>query len=152
MSESPDSVRNIERELASLLRYGTISKSSMPGSDVPLDRAAYLLLAQLYDKGPLSISVLADELRLAISTASRQISGLDRKGYAERFTTHGNSKDNLVRITPLGQQVLLQIQDMRLQLYAQILADWSAADLRVLEQNLQRLNLDLKRYKAGNGP
>ena len=85
-----DSLRNIEKEIALLVRL-TTAYSPRFGS---LDRSEYLLLSELDQAKSFAINSLAETLMLNLSTASRQVSALERKKLIDVFlipTTAGSA-------------------------------------------------------------
>src|SRR2546421_3316121 len=75
-------IGTLGREIRILVRRMTSLYNSME----ILDRSAVLLLAELQSQGPLGISMLATNLQLDISTASRQTAALEAKGLVERLS------------------------------------------------------------------
>lgn len=69
-----DSLRIIEQEIAPLVRL-TTAHSPRLGD---LDRSEYLILSALDKNGTLAITILAEELKLNLSTASRQVASLEK--------------------------------------------------------------------------
>lgn len=138
-----DSLRSIEYEIARLVRL-TTAHSPRLGS---LDRSEYLMMSEIDELGPLAINVLAETLKLSLSTASRQVTALETKKFIERFPDPQNGRISLVQITKEGQDILYKVQKARYDVYAEILHDWSNEELKVLEANLTRLNRDFKRWR-----
>jgi DNA-binding MarR family transcriptional regulator len=137
-----DAIQLIEYEIALLVRL-TTSHSPKLGS---LDRSEYLLLSELEKSSPLAIHILADQLKLNLSTASRQVTGLEKKKYIDRFPDRQNGRISLVTLTDEGKEILHNVQEVRRKGYAEILKDWSKDDLQHLEENLTRLNSDFKKW------
>ncbi len=97
-----DSLRNIEKEIALLVRL-TTAYSPRFGS---LDRSEYLLLSELDKQSPLAINSLAETLMLNLSTASRQVAALERKKLIRRFPDPNNGRISLVEMTSEGIDTL----------------------------------------------
>ena len=95
-------VQLIEYEIALLVRL-TTAHSPRLGS---LDRAEYLLLSQLQKSSPIAINALAEQLLLNLSTASRQIAVLEKKGYIKRFPDPINGRISLIELTEKGSNIL----------------------------------------------
>ncbi|GIO33958.1 MULTISPECIES: MarR family winged helix-turn-helix transcriptional regulator [Paenibacillus] len=132
----------IEYEIALLVRL-TTAHSPKLGS---LDRSEYLLLSELEKYSPLAINALADQLLLNLSTASRQVAALEGKRYIRRYPDTNNGRISLVEITPEGRDILRKVQQARYDAYADMLSDWSPAELEQLRDNLTRLNRDFKAW------
>ncbi|ASB87915.1 MarR family transcriptional regulator [Bacillus sonorensis] len=139
---SHDSLRQIEKEIALLVRL-TTAYSPRFGS---LDRSEYLLLSELDKQSPLAIHTLADKLMLNLSTASRQVSALERKKLIKRFPDPQNGRISLVEMTHEGIDILHKVQKARYEVYAEVLQEWPDEDLSVLKANLTRLNRDFKKW------
>lgn len=133
------SLQTIEHEIALLVRLTTAISPKLG----ELDRSGYLLLSQLEDGTPLAINVLADELKLNLSTASRQIATLEAKAFIRRFPDEKNGRTSLVEITPAGLDMYRLVKQARTDAYAQILHDYSQDEMEQLETVLARLNQSL---------
>jgi DNA-binding MarR family transcriptional regulator len=136
-------IHTIEHEISMLVRLATAYSSHLG----ELDRSGYLLLSKLVQNGPIAINALADELKLNLSTASRQVSTLEAKELIKRFPDEKNGRTSLVEITAKGVENLEKVQHARYRAYAAILTDWSEGDLKTLETMLSRLNQDLFQWK-----
>lgn len=137
-----DSLRNIEKEIALLVRL-TTAYSPRFGS---LDRSEYLLLSELDKQSPLAINSLAETLMLNLSTASRQVAALERKKLIRRFPDPNNGRISLVEMTSEGIDTLRKVQKARYHVYTEVLQDWTKEELSTLETHLIRLNQDFKKW------
>ncbi|MEH7097883.1 MarR family winged helix-turn-helix transcriptional regulator [Neobacillus vireti] len=138
-----DSLQSIEYEIALLVRLTTAYSPKLG----ELDRSEYLILSEIYENGPLAINVIAEKLMLNISTASRQVGTLESKEYIKRFPDPDNGRISLIEITNKGQELLNIVQSSRYKFYSEVLQHWSKAELKQLEDNLIRLNMDFKKKK-----
>ncbi|MES1047052.1 MarR family winged helix-turn-helix transcriptional regulator [Heyndrickxia oleronia] len=136
-------VQLIEYEIALLVRL-TTAHSPRLGS---LDRAEYLLLSQLQKSSPIAINALAEQLLLNLSTASRQIAVLEKKGYIKRFPDPINGRISLIELTEKGSNILKKVQDARSSAYTEMLNEWSPNELIQLKDSLTRLNQDFKKWR-----
>ncbi|GIN39144.1 MULTISPECIES: MarR family winged helix-turn-helix transcriptional regulator [Heyndrickxia] len=136
-------VQLIEYEIALLVRL-TTAHSPRLGS---LDRAEYLLLSQLQKSSPIAINALAEQLLLNLSTASRQIAVLEKKGYIKRFPDPINGRISLIELTEKGSNILKKVQDARSSAYTEMLNEWSPDELIQLKDSLTRLNQDFKKWR-----
>ncbi|WP_342540252.1 MarR family transcriptional regulator [Heyndrickxia sp. FSL K6-6286] len=136
-------VQLIEYEIALLVRL-TTAHSPRLGS---LDRAEYLLLSQLQKSSPIAINALAEQLLLNLSTASRQIAVLEKKGYIKRFPDPINGRISLIELTEKGTNILKKVQDARSSAYTEMLNEWSPDELIQLKDSLTRLNQDFKKWR-----
>lgn len=129
----------IEMEIAVFMRRAeAVRLAGMNG--IELDRSAYLLLRYLERKGPVGIKALADDLQLDISTASRQISALEAKGYVARTVDPQDARISLLRITDEVPAMLLEVRQNRKQFYARFLEEWPEEDCRKLGEILGKFN------------
>lgn len=135
-----DSLQSIEYEIALLVRLTTAYSPKLGD----LDRSEYLILSELNQNGPLAINVIADQLMLNISTASRQVGNLESKKFIKRFPDPVNGRISLIEITTQGQEILTYVQKARYDFYSDVLQNWSMSELKQLENNLSRLNQDFK--------
>lgn len=137
-----DSLQTIEHEIALLVRLTTAYKPRLGD----LDRSEYLLLSELEKNSPLALNILAEKLQLNLSTASRQVATLESKHFIQRFPDPHNGRISLLEITAEGKEVLNKVQRARYSVYEKVLQDWSVEELKTLEANLTRLNLDFKKW------
>jgi DNA-binding MarR family transcriptional regulator len=137
-------LRSIEYEIALLVRL-TTTHSPQLGR---MDRSEYLLLSEMEKHGPLAINILAEKLKLNLSTASRQVAALETKKLIERFPDPQNGRISLIEISPEGQSILQKVQQARYNVYNEILHNWSEEERLTLAENLTRLNQDFKAWRT----
>lgn len=129
-------VAAIEYQIAIFLRRAILSSQRSSN----LDRAAYLLLRQLEERGPLGVKDLALEFHLDVSTVSRQISSLEQRAWIERTPDPTDHRAASLTITPTGREVLKSEKERRQRLYEQLLHGWSSEELEIFSRLLARLN------------
>jgi DNA-binding MarR family transcriptional regulator len=144
MSEPSSPIEIIEHEIVLLLRRADF-KRTLDGSQVGLDRSAYILLKKLRDAGTCAIGDIAESFQLDVSTVSRQISSLETKGYIKRNTEPLDGRINLIEITESGLLTLEAAMQKRLLSYNQILTDWTDEERHLFASLLSRFNLALER-------
>ncbi|OIK12698.1 transcriptional regulator [Bacillus sp. MUM 13] len=105
-----------------------------------LDRSGYILLSKVIDGNPAGINEIAEELKLNVSTASRQVAALEEKEYISRTPDQKNGRISLITITDLGREVFNSVKKARTDAYAAILHNWPKKDLEELESSLSKLN------------
>ncbi|MDF2260774.1 MarR family winged helix-turn-helix transcriptional regulator [Streptantibioticus ferralitis] len=105
-----------------------------------LERSAYLLLSRIDAQGPMSIGQLAEAFGLDTSTVNRQTAALLRVGLAERVPDPDGGMARKLRITEEGGRRLAADRDFNRSCLARVVADWSADEVRELEDVLVRLN------------
>src|SRR5947209_14426776 len=84
-SASEDAIVCIERELTWLLRRAEAAIASEPAAE-RLVLSGYLLLSTLETAGPLGVGALAACTEVDVSTTSRQIDPLERRGLIRRVS------------------------------------------------------------------
>ncbi|MFY4774637.1 MarR family winged helix-turn-helix transcriptional regulator [Metabacillus sp. RGM 3146] len=134
-----NTLENIEHEIALLSRLTT----ALNPKKTRLDRSGYLLLSKLSLRSPQAINAIADDLKLDVSTASRQIASLEDKGFVVRFPDENNRRISLIEITQKGKTVYQDVKNARSKAYSQILKEWPGEDLDLLEKMLKKLNQSL---------
>ncbi|MGE6230069.1 MarR family winged helix-turn-helix transcriptional regulator [Paenibacillus chitinolyticus] len=134
-----DILENIEYEIALLVRLTTAISPKLG----ELDRSGYILLSKLEESEPMAINAIADELRLNVSTASRQIAALEAKQFIRRSPDQRNGRTSLIEITPRGREVFGNVRKARIGAYSEILGGWPEAELSRLEETLEKLNHSL---------
>jgi DNA-binding MarR family transcriptional regulator len=135
-SEKDTPLGIIEHEISLLVRRAQ-SADLKTGK---LDRSAYLLLGELDENGPRTISALAEKFQLDISTISRQTAALEAKELVERLTDPADARVSLLQITQLGHSLFHEVRQARLDRYAKLFKDWSPEELRQFGEFLMRLN------------
>lgn len=139
-------LQRVETQVALLLRRADGAHRRSPELDGTLERSAYLVLRRLADRGPASISALADELRLDASTMTRQVLALQVAGHVDRGVDEHDARRAVVSVTEPGLAALAATEAARRGLYERVLADWSATDRARLATLLTRLNESLDSY------
>ena len=142
MPETGDPVDLVERELVLLARNLelTARRSDLFGS---LDRASYLILRILDERGPASISALAAALGLDGSTVTRQVATLARQGLVERARHPADRRLAIVRVSATGHERMREVQDRRRARVASFLDAWPPRDRMRLAELLSQLNAAL---------
>jgi DNA-binding MarR family transcriptional regulator len=141
-----DALTRIEKAASSLMRMATQSRlrshfAAVTGLNI--DRAGYLALAMLDERGPLRLSELAAKLCVDASTASRQIQHLERAGMIDRVADPHDGRATLLRMSAEGARALASLRQARHALYQRALSGWTATDQCALAELLTRLVDDL---------
>ncbi len=105
---------------------GRLSRERARGGDVTPQQAETLQL--LADRGALSTSALAQLLGIDSSTASRNLSGLERAGYVARKKGADDGRQTDVRLTPRGKRAADSATSRAGQTYASIVEKLPRAD------------------------
>jgi DNA-binding MarR family transcriptional regulator len=137
----------VEYQVAVLVRLITAARPENP-EVAALDRSAYLILHEVQASPiPLSLQDLAERLKVDLSTISRQVSAMERKGLIERLTDQDDFRVHRVSATDSGVEAFHSMRRARHDLYKQILYDWDGQAVKTLAQELTRLNDSIRRYK-----
>ena len=143
---------NIEYEMAVLVRLLTATHPNNP-QVVALERSAYLILYQLMRQGrALSVRELAADLKVDLSTMSRQIAAMEAKGLVERSPSPTDSRVSVVKPSSLAREQFCAMQEARRSTYGDILRAWSNSEREALSRTLSRLNQDIAAYKEQSKP
>ncbi|MFI5641087.1 MarR family winged helix-turn-helix transcriptional regulator [Streptomyces goshikiensis] len=131
-------LEKLERELMLLTRHQVLARRERDPER--LERSAYLLLSRIDTQGPMSIGQLAEAFGLDTSTVNRQTAALLRCGLAERVADPDGGMARKLRITAEGGHRLAGDREVNRSCLARVVADWSPAEVRELEDVLVRLN------------
>ena len=141
----PDTIRDealaeVETQVALLLRRADGARRRSPDLEGTLERSHYLVLRRLAERGPASISTLADELQLDASTMTRQVLAMQAEGIVARGVDEHDARRAVVSPTDAGLAALETSRQARTGLYARVLDDWTGDDRAHLATLLRRLN------------
>jgi DNA-binding MarR family transcriptional regulator len=98
---------------------GRISRERARAGDVTPQQAETLHL--IAERGAVSTSSLATLLGIDPSTASRNLSGLERAGYISRKKGSDDGRQTDVRLTPRGRRTADAVSDESLTAFASLL-------------------------------
>ncbi|WP_433302326.1 MarR family winged helix-turn-helix transcriptional regulator [Actinoplanes sp. CA-030573] len=142
----------IETQVAMLMRLGEATRRSTGVQPHrALDRAAYVILRQLQQDGPLNVSVLAAALNLDGSTVTRQVTALQKDALIERRADPRDGRGTVVAATPLGLEQVEAVRRARRVLYGTVLQKYSDAEKRELAEALERFNAALAEHMRSRG-
>ncbi len=110
----------------------------------PLDPGTARILSSVVRTGPARLSAVAQESHIDLSTASRHIDTLVRRGLVAKSPDPTDARATLVDGTADGREVLSVLLENRAAAVEPALASWAERDKRNLERLLVRLadNLD----------
>jgi DNA-binding MarR family transcriptional regulator len=103
-----------------------------------VERATYFLLVHLVKGGPQRAGALADAVHSDPSTISRQVAHLVRLGFVERTADPEDGRATLLVATDEGRRVFGENRRMRIERFAEMLADWPVEDRRKFAELLER--------------
>jgi DNA-binding MarR family transcriptional regulator len=150
-------VEVIQRSLATLLRLSSSRKvhaAQAAAAGVVVSQPGAVLLRHLHDHGPLPLGELARLADMDPAAASRQARQLEDDGLVERGGTPGDGRVTVVSLTPRGRAVERRVFEVRANHMADVLDQWSDADLAHLGALLDRFVADLRaaRYRPVDDP
>jgi DNA-binding MarR family transcriptional regulator len=93
-----------------------------------MDKAAFVLLANLAHLGPSRSSALAEAVFSDPSTVSRQVADLVKDGLVERRADPEDGRASVLVATESGQLLLRERRRMRNEAIARMFGDWSGQD------------------------
>lgn len=143
-------LERLERELMLLSRHQVMTRRERDSQR--LERSAYLLLSRIDAQGPMSIGQLAEAFGLDTSTVNRQTAALLRCGLAERVADPEGGMARKLRITEEGGRRLAANREVNRSCLAQVVAHWSADEVRELEDILVRLNRSAEALEGRHWP
>ena len=108
-------------------------------ADVP--RWRVLVLAS--ERGPISVSSIAELAVIRLSTATKVIQRLERDGLVKLQRSRSDARVTEVRITPPGRGVTRLVRRAASTIYRQAFAGVSARDIRQLNGLLQRVSANI---------
>lgn len=101
--------------------------------------SAHVLLKCLQGGGgPMRASALAECVQSDPSTVSRQVAALVKDGLLERRADPEDGRASLLALTPKADDILAEHDEIRLDFFADMLSDWSDAELRQFAAMLGR--------------
>lgn len=139
-------IETIEREVLMLLRRADFKKT-LDGKKNSLYRSGYLILQALLLNNPMTVGELTDLFQLDMSTMSRQIKALESKGLVERKMGMRDARINHIFITGSGREAVITLRNKRINIYREILNDWSDEDIAVFGRLLTRLNRKIEQRR-----
>jgi len=103
--------------------------------DVPSWRAIMLV----HETNPSSVSEIADRAVIKLSTTTRVVQRLARKGLVKLATRAADARVTEVFITPAGEQTVAQVRAVASRIYQAAFKDLNADDVATLNSLLLRV-------------
>jgi DNA-binding MarR family transcriptional regulator len=134
-------VASVERALSRLLRLAEARRSASTAESTRgrLDRAAYAALARLEEMPATRLTELAAMMSVDLSTASRQVRGLEARGFVVRIDDPDDQRTAWLELTEAGQEALTAERALRVARIASHLANWKERDVAELARLLGQL-------------
>ena len=116
-----------------------------------MDRAAYLLLSRLDEKGPMGVKALAASMGIDSSTVTRQVAPLVDAGLVTRTAHPDDGRAVILQLSPRGSARLAEVRASRCALMRLLTEDWTAQEREDFSALLARFNEALARTHAAAG-
>jgi DNA-binding MarR family transcriptional regulator len=141
----------IETQVAWLMRLGEATRrATVLAPHRALDRAAYVILRQLQQDGPMNVSALADALNLDGSTVTRQLTALQQDGLIRRSPDPEDGRGTVISPTELGLRQVETVREARRSLYGTVLRDYRPEEKRELAEALEKFTVALDAHMRIN--
>jgi len=108
-----------------------------------VDPIGYPLLFNLRDE-PRRVSEIAERVHLDISTVSRQVSTLVAQGLVAKVADPSDGRAQMLTLTDEGAEMLIALRERRNGWLAEVVSDWSDADLATFDSLLTRFADDVE--------
>ncbi len=138
---SPRSSRSAARSPTGAARRSLVNMFSS-AANVAIPASALLILRLLQRRSPLTVSELADALRLHPSTVSTQLRPLTDQGYVRRAVDVSDRRVAPLSITARGRRALAKVEQIGADEWRTVLSDWSARDRHMLAELVDRARRD----------
>ena len=140
MSTATVSTHSVEALVRELYSLGAARREIARHALDELGSQGFLALGIAYRHGPIRVSDVAARLAVDLSVASRQVAALVAAGYVTRERDASDGRAQVVTITAAGERVLHDSHRRMVGAFADVLTDWSDADVDALTERLARLN------------
>ncbi|MEF3331237.1 MarR family transcriptional regulator [Oceanobacillus oncorhynchi] len=123
-----------------IIAYGKILDSDISGSQV-------YMLEILTAEGAKKSSELSERIGISLPAITNLTNKLVQKGYIERKTSENDRRITLMQITPLGSEVLDQINEKYSTLTDSLWKNFSDEELHELHGYYKKMVDNLKEYR-----
>ncbi|MFC7490311.1 MULTISPECIES: MarR family winged helix-turn-helix transcriptional regulator [unclassified Knoellia] len=127
------------------LKLMSVVRQRAPRVHAKVDPIGYPLMFNLRDE-PRRVSEIAERVHLDISTVSRQVSALVTQGLVAKVADPSDGRAQMLTLTDDGRQLLTDIRDRRNTWLAEVVHDWSDADLATFDSLLTRFADDVEAH------
>jgi len=138
--------------LAYLVTRARRNEMITPAAQVPLDRAAVVVLRQLSAAGAMRPGELADALDVEAPHITRQLQKLADAGYVQRTSDPVDNRAQLVELTSSGEAACGRVAARARQGIGDALAHWLPSDLHQLATLLHRMLDDFVVHSGADAP
>lgn len=127
------------------MKLMSVVRQRAPRVHPKVDPIGYPLLFNLLDE-PRRLSEIAERVHLDISTVSRQVSTLVAQGLVAKVADPSDGRAQMLTLTDEGRQMLIAIRARRNGWLAEVVTDWSDADLATFDSLLTRFADDVEAH------
>lgn len=110
-----------------------------------MEPAAYGLLTVIRKQGAIRLTELASSIGVGKPSVSRQIAFLERLGLVSKEADPLDGRAQRIRLTPMGEERMHQVQDARREVFRERLGEWPPEDLQILSRYIAKLNATYER-------
>ena len=114
-------------------------------SGVHLSRPSVSILSTLRVSGPVRLRELAHRTDLEAPLISREVRDLIAAGLVRRTSDPTDGRAGIVELTPKGRRASEAYRSATDDIISETFSSWSAAELRVLAEQLERVVSDFSR-------
>lgn len=149
-SGGPVAVRSQYEELARQLgAVGAVKRGLARALPAECPGGCAAVLALLNQHGEMRISRLAELLAVDMSVTSRHVAHVAERGWIERSPDPSDKRSRILRLTPAGNDVLVDLNLRIADMFAHHLEEWSDDDVGQLNTLLARLRDSFARRGSG---
>jgi DNA-binding MarR family transcriptional regulator len=139
----------VEELVRQLQGLGTVRREIGRHALAELGTQGFNALAAIHGAGSLRVSEVASVLQVDLSVASRQVGALATSGYVERRVDADDRRAQRLALTATGERALQEAHRRMVAAFAEVLTDWTPAELAGLAAGLDRLRADFTRAAQG---
>jgi DNA-binding MarR family transcriptional regulator len=110
----------------------------LKNTDTDSARSAHVILLMISQHGPLRVADVAVKMCVDASTVSRQTAWLVNDGLLRRTSDPADGRASVLALTERGESVAAAVAKRRRELFARIIHDWPARDVRAFSSLLRK--------------
>ena len=149
-----DDLQRVEQSLTRIARVAS-GRGAMQlrseRSGVALSRPGLSILSGLHASGPVRLSRLAHLTDMETALVSREVARLVEDGYVRRDADPTDGRATIVQLTDDGCRAYDQYRRATDEIVVQTFSGWSAKELHVLAEYLERVAVDVAHGPRSNG-
>jgi len=128
-------------------RYAMDMENSLRRLD--MDLASWRGLMLVHETNPSSVSEIADRAVMRLSTMTRVVQRLEKRGLVTLSRREADARVTEVYITPAGERVVAQIRSVASRIYHLAFRDLAASEIATLNDLLRRVFRNLAIHPDG---